>query len=95
MDDKALAGRLGPSWRTFLRQQAASVSLRWLLVLGRRHIERVLRAYTDHYNGERRHRGLALLPPAPTDSADLSTSDPVHRRDRLRGLIHEYHRAAT
>src|SRR5206468_986389 len=39
--------------------------LDWLLILGRRHLEPVLRAYTIHYDRERRHRGLALLPPEP------------------------------
>jgi hypothetical protein len=37
--------------------------LDWLLILGRRHLESVLRVYTTHYNGERPHRGLALLTP--------------------------------
>jgi putative transposase len=69
--------------------------LDWLLILGRRHLEQTLRTYTDHYNRERPHRGLALLPPAPTDTTDLSTTDPVRGRDRLGGLIHEYHRAAV
>jgi hypothetical protein len=35
--------------------------LDWLLILGRRHLEHVLRAYTADYNGEPSHRGLALL----------------------------------
>jgi Integrase core domain len=34
--------------------------LDWLLILGRRHLERVLRVYTTHYNRERPHRGLGL-----------------------------------
>jgi hypothetical protein len=32
--------------------------LDWILVLGRRHLEQVLRAYTAHYNDGRPHRGL-------------------------------------
>ena len=32
--------------------------LDWTLVLGRRHLEEVLRAYVHHYNHERPHRGL-------------------------------------
>jgi hypothetical protein len=31
--------------------------LDWLLILGRRHLETVLRIYTAHYNRERPHRG--------------------------------------
>jgi putative transposase len=32
--------------------------LDWLLILGRRHLEHVLRTYVSHYNRERPHRGL-------------------------------------
>ena len=37
--------------------------LDWLLILGRRHLEHVLRTYTTHYNRERPHRALALRRP--------------------------------
>jgi hypothetical protein len=37
--------------------------LDWLLILGRRHLEYVLRTYAAHYNTERPHRALALVPP--------------------------------
>ncbi len=37
--------------------------LDWLLIVGRRHLEHVLRIYIQHYNRERPHRGLALQPP--------------------------------
>jgi hypothetical protein len=69
--------------------------LDWLLILGRRHLESVLRVYTAHYNRERPHRGLALLPPETGDVAGLPTAEKIDRRDRLGGLIHEYHRAAA
>jgi putative transposase len=69
--------------------------LDWLLILGRRHLERVLRLYTKHYNGERPHRALALLPPEPATAATTATGHEIKRRDRLGGLIHEYHRAAA
>jgi putative transposase len=69
--------------------------LDWLLILGRRHLEHVLRTYTMHYNRERPHRGLALLPPAPANAASPPTANEIQRRDRLGGLIHEYHRAAA
>jgi putative transposase len=67
--------------------------LDWLLILGRRHLESVLRVYTAHYNRE--HRGLALLTPETGDAAGLPTAEKIDRRDRLGGLIHEYHRAAA
>jgi putative transposase len=68
----------------------------WTLVLGRRHLERVLRVYVAHYNQRRPHRGLDLRSPdSPPDSAPLtSTHRAVRRRDLLGGLIHEYEPAA-
>ncbi|MDP9227369.1 MAG: transposase, partial [Actinomycetota bacterium] len=35
-----------------------------LLVVGRRHLEQILREYLAHYNRERPHRALALAAPA-------------------------------
>jgi hypothetical protein len=65
----------------------------WLLIVGRRHLEQVLRIYIQHYNGERPHRGLALHPPQPLAPAFPRDGD-VQRRDRLGGLVHEYYRTA-
>ncbi len=69
--------------------------LDWLLILSRRHLERVLRVYVDHYNRERPHRGLELRPPEPDEGRDRSLVSDIRRRDRLGGLIHEYYRAAA
>jgi hypothetical protein len=55
----------------------------------------VLRIYTAHYNSERPHRGLALLPPESANAADPPTTGEIKRRDQLGGLIHEYYRAAA
>jgi putative transposase len=72
--------------------------LDWLLIINRRHLERVLRVFVDHYNGHRPHRALNLTPP-DSDPPTLrlvtpSGRDRVERRDRLGGLIHEYGLAA-
>jgi putative transposase len=69
--------------------------LDWLLILNRRHLEHVLHIYVDHYNRERPHRALNLRPPQPDERREQSCKDEIHRRDRLGGLIHEYHRAAA
>jgi transposase InsO family protein len=72
--------------------------LDWLLIVNRRHLERVLRVFVDHYNHHRPHRTLSLNPPEPErPSLRLLTtteSKRIERRDRLGGLIHEYRRAA-
>jgi putative transposase len=67
--------------------------LDWLLILNRRHLERVLRIYVDHYNAQRPHRALKLQPPAP--EGPKPSIGEIRRQDRLGGLIHEYDRAAT
>jgi putative transposase len=69
--------------------------LDWLLILGRRHLERVLDCYAGHYNRERPHRALALSSPQPTDSDLPPNPGDIQRRDRLGGLLHEYYRAAA
>ncbi len=70
--------------------------LDWIPVLGRRHLERVLRSYVEHYNRARPHRGIGRAvpngsnsPPCPVEPND------VRRRDVLGGLIHEYQGAAA
>ena len=65
-----------------------------LLIIGERHLHRVLRQYLTHYNHERPHRGLALETPAP-GVAQNQGDGVVMRVDRLGGLIHEYHRSAA
>ncbi len=70
--------------------------LDWMLVLGRRHLERVLRTYIAHYNEARPHRGLDLKTPEPQpDSLPRpALGGRVRRHDLLGGLIHEYELAA-
>ena len=70
--------------------------LDWTLILGRRHLERVLRTYIGHYNQARPHRGLDLRTPIGDPSlteGDLRAAD-VRRRDLMGGLIREYSVAA-
>jgi transposase InsO family protein len=72
-----------------------------LLIVGRRHLEHVVTAYTLHYNEHRPHRSLGqrpplAQPPPPGERApgELLALDRLRRRDRLGGLIHEYQLAA-
>jgi hypothetical protein len=68
--------------------------LDWLLIVGERHLDRVLREYAEHYNAARPHRALPLRAPAPRAQPG-STVGAVVRRDRLGGLVHEYERRAA
>jgi len=70
--------------------------LDWLLIVGRGHLEQVLRVYVEHYNRHRAHRALQLK--APNPAAGLTIVDEgreggVNRRDLLGGLLNEYRRA--
>jgi len=64
-----------------------------ILILGRRHLEHVLRVYRRHYNEHRPHRALELLPPHGRDPTPFEATTCLHRRDLLGGLIHEYEAA--
>jgi putative transposase len=44
-------------------RSARTECLDWLLILGQRQLDRVLRVYVDHYNTERPHRALGRQPP--------------------------------
>jgi putative transposase len=71
--------------------------LDWLLIVGRGHLDRVLRVYVEHYNRHRPHRALGLEAPGrPADPHVVcqARQGRVHRRDLLSGLVHEYRRAA-
>jgi len=69
--------------------------LDWVMVLGSRHLERVLRTYARHYNQHRPHRGLALDVPEPQEPSTPTRARDVRRRDVLGGLIHEYQGVAA
>jgi putative transposase len=71
--------------------------LDWLLIVGRGHLEQVLRVYVEHYNRHRPHRALGLEAPDRPDrltAVDEGQEGGVLRRDLLGGLLHEYRRAA-
>ena len=69
--------------------------LDWLLILNRRHLERALRVYVEHYNAERPHRALALCPPDPPGAHTGAAVGEIRRRDKLGSLLHEYYRDAA
>ena len=75
---------------------ARTECLDWLLILGPRQLDRVLRVYVDHYNTERPHRALGRHPPLATQPPTPPPPQAaIERRDRLGGLLHEYHLAAA
>lgn len=65
-----------------------------VLILGERHLRKVLAEYARHYNGHRPHQGLQQEPPLrqPGEAVDITAR--IERRKVLGGLISEYQRAA-
>jgi hypothetical protein len=66
--------------------------LDWLLILNRRHLERILIEWLEHYNKARPHRGLDLRTPIAR-SDPVVTLGPVTCHERLGGLLREHSRA--
>ena len=69
--------------------------LDWILILGHRHLERVLREYVEHYNRRRPHRGIDLRVPTGGVVPTPPSLHHVDRHDVLGGLIHEYFAVAA
>jgi hypothetical protein len=68
-----------------------------LLIISRKHLERVLREYVEHYDTHRPHCALEQRPPLAKPLPPTSCTGDLmrlRRRDRLGGLLHEYELAA-
>ena len=84
-----------PRANSYIERQIGSTRrecLDWLLILNRRHLERILSEWLEHYNTARPHRGLDLGTPIAR-SDPVVTSGAVLCRERLGGLVREYSRA--
>ena len=73
-------------------RSARTECLDWLLILGQRQLDRVLRVHIDHNNTERPHRALGRQPPIALQPPTPPPQATIQRRDRLGGLLHEYPR---
>ena len=77
-------------------QTVRAECLDWL-ILGRGHLEQMLRVYVEHDNAHRAHRAFGLQPPDPAVGLTLTGMDQpprVHLRDLLGGLVQKYRQAA-
>jgi putative transposase len=64
-----------------------------LLIINERHLEHVLRTYSQYYNQARPHQGLSQqIPESPYQQPEHGT---VQRRDMLGGLLHDYYHEAA
>jgi len=76
---------------------ARSECLDWTLIHGRRHLERVLREYVEHYNAHRPHQALGLRSPMSRGDRPRRAAqgqDSTSRHPILGGLINGYGLAA-
>ncbi len=62
--------------------------LDWILVLGRRHLNGILREYVRHYNQQRPHRGLDLGVPVPSSGSVASSPAAPRPASRRAGRPH-------
>jgi hypothetical protein len=65
-----------------------------MLLVGERHLRRVLAGYAAHYNTARPHRALRLQPPRPASPVPELADGRIRRRPILGGLVNEYETAA-
>jgi putative transposase len=65
-----------------------------VLILGERHLRRILAEYARHYNGHRPHQALQQEPPQRQLSQAVDITARIERRQVLGDLINEYCRAA-
>jgi putative transposase len=90
------APRANPYAERWVRRVRAEC-LDWLLIVGRGHLQQILRVHLQHYNRHRPHRALLLQPPDPLARLTILGEDDrgaVRRRDLLGGLLHQYRQPA-
>ena len=65
-----------------------------VLILGERHLRKILAEYAQHYNGHRPHQGLQQEPPLHQPGRVVDITARIEHQRVVGGLINEYHRAA-
>lgn len=65
-----------------------------VLILGERHLRRILAEYTRHYNGHRPHQSLQQESPQRQPSRAVDVTARIERRQVVGRLISEYRTAA-
>jgi transposase InsO family protein len=65
-----------------------------MILFGETSLRRVLREYVAHYHSERNHQGVGNRLLEPVNSSRL-TSESIHCRERLGGMLNFYYREAA
>jgi putative transposase len=85
-----------PNLNAFAERFVRSIKsecLNRMIFFGQASLRHAIAHFMAHYHTERNHQGLAnqLLRPVPS----IAPSQPLHRRQRLGGMLNYYHRAAA
>lgn len=80
------ANAFAERWVRSIREEC----LDHILILNENHLGRVLKEYVEYYNHARPHQGIDQG--FPVSGPIRNTRGPVHRRDILGGVIHDYFR---
>jgi len=91
-------------WTPYRAPRANAFAERWvrsvreecldrLLITNEAHLRRVLTEYVAYFNKAQPHQGLDQQCPIPIERG--RKDGPVHRRDVLGGIIHDYYREAA
>ena len=65
-----------------------------LLILGERHLRRILAEYARHYSEHRPHQSRGQRPPLHEPGQAVDMTGRITRSQAVYGLINEYRRAA-
>lgn len=84
-----MSGQLGA-----IRWNTRRECLDHLLILGKRHLRKVLAEYTRHYNGHRPHQALRQRTPLREPGQAIDMTARIEHSRAVGGLISEYRRAA-
>jgi hypothetical protein len=80
------ANAFAERWVRSVRQEC----LDHILILNERHLRRVLQEYVEFYNQARPHQGIGQQ--FPISGPQRSIEGPIHSRNVLGGIIHDYYR---
>ena len=100
--DVVLSGARMPTMNSIMERRVQTCQRELLnrtLIWNQSRLLHALREFEQFYNGHRPHQGIAnarpLQPlPGPLVVPDQIASLDIRRRDRLGGVLHEYHHAA-